>query len=98
VQSRHGSRFPWGTFTVNVVASLVLGVLTGAAAGLAPAVGVALGTGLCGALSTYSTFSWELLRLLETRATVAAVAYPVGSLLAGLGAAALGWAIGGVLT
>jgi CrcB protein len=97
IQSRHDGRFPFGTLTVNVVASLVLGLLGGAAAGLAPAVGTALGTGFCGALSTYSTFSWESLRLLETRAGVLAAANLGASLVAGLGAAALGWAAGAAL-
>ncbi|WP_448626308.1 fluoride efflux transporter CrcB [Geodermatophilus sp. URMC 64] len=98
VQSHHGSRFPWGTLTVNVVASFVLGVLTGAAAGVSPGAGLALGTGLCGAMSTYSTFSYETLRLLETRAPVSAVANVVVSLVAGLGAAVLGWVLGSALT
>ena len=54
VQSRHDTVFPWGTLTVNIVASLVLGVVTGAVtAGAASAELQALiGTGLCGALST----------------------------------------------
>ncbi|GAA4945233.1 hypothetical protein GCM10023238_09270 [Streptomyces heliomycini] len=65
VQSRHDSVFPWGTFTVNVTGSLVLGLLTGAtAAGAAGSrLQLLLGTGLCGALTTYSTFSYETLRL-----------------------------------
>jgi fluoride exporter len=94
VQSRHDSVFPWGTLVVNVVASFVLGLVTGAAGVVAPAVAAVVGTGFCGALSTYSTFSFETLRLLETRATVAALANVVFSLVAGLGAAALGWALG----
>ncbi|WP_181007268.1 CrcB family protein, partial [Streptomyces sp. SM1] len=48
VQSRHDSVFPWGTFTVNVTGSLVLGLLTGAAAaGAADSrLQLLLGTGL----------------------------------------------------
>jgi CrcB protein len=96
-QSRHDSVFPWGTLTVNVVASLVLGVVTGAGGALAPQLALVLGTGFCGALSTYSTFSYETFRLLETRATFYAVANVAFSLAAGLGAATLGWTLGGAL-
>ncbi|KUM73333.1 fluoride efflux transporter CrcB [Streptomyces curacoi] len=95
VQSRHDSVFPWGTFAVNVTGCLVLGLLTGAAA--AGAAGshlqLLLGTGLCGALTTYSTFSYETLRLTETGAGLYAVVNIVGSVTAGLGAAFLGVSI-----
>ncbi|WP_030909965.1 fluoride efflux transporter CrcB [Streptomyces sp. NRRL F-5126] len=95
VQSRHDTVFPWGTFTVNVVGSLILGILTGAA--LAGAAGhtlqVLLGTGLCGALTTYSTFSYETLRLAETGARFFAVANVAASVVAGLGAAFAGFAV-----
>ncbi|ELS50731.1 fluoride efflux transporter CrcB [Streptomyces viridochromogenes] len=95
VQSRHDSVFPWGTFAVNVTGCLVLGLLTGAAA--AGAAGshlqLLLGTGLCGALTTYSTFSYETLRLTETGAGLYAAANIVGGVTAGLGAAFLGVSI-----
>jgi fluoride exporter len=97
VQSRHDSAFPWGTLTVNLVASFVLGVLTGGASAVSPALGLALGTGFCGALSTYSTFSYETLRLLETRAWFLAVANVLVALVAGFGAVALGWTVGAAL-
>jgi CrcB protein len=90
VQTRHDSLFPWGTFTVNLTGCLILGALTGAAvpAGLF----ALLGTGFCGALTTYSTFSYETLRLLEQKAYFYATANVTVSVIAGLGAALLGYA------
>jgi CrcB protein len=95
VQTRHDSVFPWGTFAVNVAGSTILGVLAGAAAAGAASshVQLLIGTGLCGALTTYSTFSYETLRLTEDGARFYAVANVVGSLAAGLGAAFTGTAI-----
>ncbi|MFD7703499.1 fluoride efflux transporter CrcB [Streptomyces caelestis] len=92
VQSRHDSVFPWGTFTVNVAGSMVLGLLTGAAAAGAadPRLQLFLGTGLCGALTTYSTFSYETLRLAGTGARGHAAVNVVASVVAGLGAAFAG--------
>jgi CrcB protein len=95
IQSRHDTVFPWGTLAVNVIGSLILGVVTGAvtAGGASPQVQLAVGTGFCGALTTYSTFSYETLRLLEDDARLFAVANVVASIVAGLGAAFLGVAI-----
>lgn len=92
VQARHDSVFPWGTFVVNAVACLVLGLLTGALlVGAAPSrLGLLLGTGLCGALSTYSTFSYETLRLAERGWGFLAVANVLASVLVGLGSVHLG--------
>ncbi|OSZ58905.1 chromosome condensation protein CrcB [Streptomyces pharetrae CZA14] len=95
VQSRHDSVFPWGTFAVNVTGCLVLGLLTGAtAAGAADSpLRLFLGTGLCGALTTYSTFSYETLRLVESGARLPAAANAMGSVAAGLGATSGGYAL-----
>ncbi|MET7766243.1 fluoride efflux transporter CrcB [Streptomyces sp. NPDC005336] len=95
VQARHDALFPWGTFAVNVTGCLVLGLLTGAAAeGAASSqLQLLLGTGLCGALTTYSTFSYETLRLAEEGARMFAVANVVASVAAGLGAAFTGTAL-----
>ncbi|MGW2209303.1 fluoride efflux transporter CrcB [Streptomyces sp. NPDC001781] len=95
VQKRHDAVFPWGTLTVNVLGCLILGLLTGAvAAGAASShVQLLLGTGLCGALTTYSTFSYETLRLTEDGARFLAAANVVASVVAGLGAAFVGTAL-----
>ncbi|MFE3883980.1 fluoride efflux transporter CrcB [Streptomyces lydicus] len=96
VQSRHDTVFPWGTFTVNAAGSLILGLLTGAvSAGAASShVQLLVGTGLCGALTTYSTFSYETLRLAADRARASAVANVVVTVAAGLAAAFAGVAAG----
>lgn len=89
VQSRHDSAFPWGTFLVNLIGCLILGGLAGAA--VSAPVFALLGTGLCGALTTYSTFGYETVRLTEERAYLYAALNVVVSVVAGLGAALLGY-------
>ncbi|HSA49781.1 MAG TPA: fluoride efflux transporter CrcB [Yinghuangia sp.] len=90
--ARPGMLLPWGTVVVNVIGSLVLGVLTGAVvAGAASSdVQLLLGTGLCGALTTYSTFSYETLTLAEQGHRAHALANVAVSLVAGVGAAFAG--------
>ncbi|MFE0699845.1 fluoride efflux transporter CrcB [Streptomyces sp. NPDC058872] len=87
VRARHDSVFPWGTFAVNVLGSFALGLLTGVASAR---LHLLLGTGLCGALTTYSTFSYETFRLYEDGAKGYAALNAAGSLAAGLGAVWLG--------
>jgi CrcB protein len=95
VQRLHATVFPWGTWTVNVVGSFVLGLIAGSAP---PGWLLSLaGTGFCGALTTFSTFGFETVRLVEDGDHAAAVGYVVGSLVAGLAAVSLGWVVGGVL-
>jgi CrcB protein len=67
VQGRTGGTFPWGTCAINVSGSFVLGLLTGLTLYHAvPAdVRLVLGTGFCGAYTTFSTFTFETLRLVE---------------------------------
>jgi CrcB protein len=99
IQARHDALFPWGTFTINVTGSLVLGVLLGAAAHrpLPPALVAGLGTGFCGALTTYSTFAYETVRLAEDGAGLFAAVNVAVTLAAGCGAAALGYTLGQAL-
>lgn len=91
--SRHWeSALPWGTFVINISGSFILGLLTGLAAhqGLPVHVLTVLGTGICGGYTTFSTFSYETTRLAEDGSALAAAGNIVGSLAAGLLAAAAG--------
>lgn len=96
VTQRVESEAPWGTLAVNVSGSLALGFFTGlSAAGRLPAVPAALvETGFCGAYTTFSTFTFETVRLLEDGRVLHAAGNALGSLVVGLGAAAAGLAIG----
>jgi fluoride exporter len=97
VQSRHASEFPWGTWTVNVVGSFVLGVVAAASlsAGTPGWLLPLVGTGVCGALTTFSTFGYETVRLVERHESTTAALNVLASLAVGLAAVSLGWIVGG---
>jgi CrcB protein len=99
VQGRHRTQMPWGTLAVNLAASLVLGLVTGAvASGFAShQVQLLIGTGLCATLSTYSTFSYETMRLAERGAAQLAALNVVLSVVGGVGAAFVGVQLGQLL-
>jgi CrcB protein len=87
--------FPLGTLAVNVSGSFALGVLTGLVIyhALPVAPNVILGTGLLGAYTTFSTFSYETIALVEEGEAGLAVRNVVTNALAGAGAAAAGLAL-----
>jgi CrcB protein len=88
-----GVAFPWGTFLINVSGSAVLGLLAGLCLGHADparrAWYVLLGTGFCGGFTTFSTFSVEALEMIREERIGAALAYTLGSVAAGVAAAAV---------
>lgn len=95
VQARHDSLFPWGTWSVNVAGSFLLGLLAAGAGagGVSDHVMTLAGVGFCGALTTYSTFGYETVRLVEEGAYFHAAANIAASVAAGLGAAFCGVAL-----
>jgi CrcB protein len=95
IGDRTSGAFPWGTFVINTTGSLLLGFLTGLALyhGFASAPKVVLGTGFCGAYTTFSTHTFETIRLLEDGAHREAVRNALGTLAAGTAAAAVGLAL-----
>jgi CrcB protein len=95
VSSLHDTVFPWGTWIVNVVGSLALGIVAGLVAAGAPSwLATLVGTGVCGALTTFSSFGYETVRMVEDGEAAAATLNVVGSLAAGLLACAIGYALG----
>jgi CrcB protein len=89
-------QWPWVTFSVNVVGSFLLGYLVTRLQERMPVTAYArpfLGTGLCGALTTFSTFQVELLTMLDRDRFGLAILYCAGSLAGGFAGLALGTAI-----
>lgn len=92
IAGRRGSALPLGTMAINLTGAFLLGLLTGLAAhhGLPKEAVVVLGTGFCGAYTTFSTFSYETMRLVEDGSIAEAGTNVAVSLAAGMGMAALG--------
>lgn len=107
--ARYGLRFPFGTLTVNLIGSLILGLVAGytsaVAAGGGPTLVVlaaGVGTGFCGALTTFSGFAAQVLEFEYSRTDahavrLAGVSYGLISLVAGVLLAAIGFAVGAVI-
>ena len=96
VSSRRDAVFPLGTLVINVLGSLVLGILLGAVSvGAGSAQLVALvGTGFCGGFTTFSTFGFETVRMAEDGSYAEAGLNVVASVAIGLVAAVAGWFVG----
>lgn len=92
---RIGSDFPYGTMAINVVGSVLMGVLVGwfAMRGGSHDLRLFLATGILGGFTTFSTFSLEAALLIEAGHAGAALAYVVGSVAAGIGGLFLGLAL-----
>lgn len=99
VQDRTRGAFPWGTFTVNAAGSLVLGLVAGLVLHHdAPETwATVVGVGFCGAFTTFSTFSYETIRLLEEGALDQALRNVFGTLAVAVSAAATGLVVAAVL-
>jgi fluoride exporter len=91
--------YPVGTTAINITGSLLLGLVTGLASRqlLPPPWQLVVGAGLLGGYTTFSTASFETVRLLEDRRWAAAAVNGFGQLVAGTAAAALGYAAAFVL-
>jgi CrcB protein len=87
VANRMGTRFPYGTFIINITACLIIGfslTLLGRRTDLNPAWRFLVPIGFVGAYSTFSTFEWETFANLQTGAFLIAALYVVSSCFLGL--------------
>ena len=92
-----GKGFPWATLAVNLVGCLMIGLLWGLLSRNAAentSWGLFLTVGLCGGLTTFSTFSKEALAMLQTGQIWGFASYIALSILAGIALVALGYYIG----
>lgn len=94
-------RFPLGTVVVNITGSALLGLITGvtvhAAPGLHVDIRTALGTGLCGGYTTFSTASVEAFRLAQSGSPMRSIAYAIGTAAVAIPAAFGGLWLGAAL-
>jgi CrcB protein len=97
VKGRSDRAFPLGTFVINVSGSLAFGLLTGFVIfhHVSSLWSTILGTGFCGGFTTFSTASFETVRLIQTRMYRSALLNGAGALLLCLAAAGAGMAIAG---
>ncbi|MGA8731289.1 MAG: fluoride efflux transporter CrcB [Terracidiphilus sp.] len=87
IGSRMGSRFPYGTFVINMTACIIVGfsvTYLSKRVELSPAWRYLIPVGFVGAYSTFSTFEWETLFTLRSGAFAIAALYALGSLILGL--------------
>ena len=99
VQDRTDGVFPWGTFVVNISGCVFLGLLTGAGLyhGLGATARTVVGTGGCGAYTTFSTFTYETVTLAEEGAINEAFRNAAANFVIGLTAASAGLAFMSVI-
>lgn len=96
IRSRSTATLPWGTIVINLTGSFALGLVTGAiaASALPDGWGIVVGTGFLGGYTTFSTASFETVRLIQERKFAAATANGLGVLVAATLAAGLGLWLG----
>ncbi|GIH08938.1 hypothetical protein Rhe02_70050 [Rhizocola hellebori] len=97
IQAWRGTAFPWGTFTVNVTGSFLLGLIAASAMATSKPLIALFGTGFCGAFTTYSTFAYQTLLLARHGSRSRALLNALGSVAAGLAAVYLGLLVARVL-
>ena len=97
IDQRYVKVFPLSTLTVNVVGSLLLGMLYGYMAkfqsNAATEIRLLLGVGLCGSYTTFSTFAFENMDLLQQKDLTNTSAYIIASLVLSLLAVYGGYSI-----
>jgi len=105
VANRFGETFPWGTLVINVTGSFVIGIIGALASpeGRMDSQSRAFATqflmiGVCGGYTTFSSFSWQTLRLLQDREWLYAGGNVILSVILCMVAVWLGYALGSAMS
>jgi CrcB protein len=100
IANKMGTKFPYGTFVINITACVIIGfslTVLAKRADLNPAWRFLVPVGFIGAYSTFSTYEWETLSTIRTGAFLLAALYAVSSLILGLAAVCAGSVIAEIL-
>ncbi|WP_345473791.1 fluoride efflux transporter CrcB [Glutamicibacter ectropisis] len=99
ISARSGGLLPWGTMTINVSGSLALGFFTGllTGTGMDQTWLLAVGTGVLGGYTTFSTASFDTVRLLRAGRPLASLATAFGTLITAILAAYIGFLLATML-
>ncbi len=100
IAGRMGTKFPYGTFVINITACMIIGfslTVLSKRADMNPAWRFLIPVGFIGAYSTFSTYEWETFSTIRTGAFLLAALYAVSSLILGLVAVWAGSALAEIL-
>jgi CrcB protein len=100
IAGRMGTKFPYGTFVINITACMIIGfslTVLSKRADMNPAWRFLVPVGFIGAYSTFSTYEWETLSTIRTGAFLLAALYAVSSLILGLAAVWAGSVVAEIL-
>ena len=100
IAGRMGTKFPYGTFVINITACMIIGfslTVLAKRADVNPAWRFLVPVGFIGAYSTFSTYEWETFSTIRTGAFLLAALYAVSSLILGLAAVWAGSAVAEIL-
>jgi len=76
-----GANFPWGTLVINLLGSVVIGMVAGFGGTVSSSMRLLLMTGVCGGFTTFSAFSLQNVELIENGQTVSALGYIAASVV-----------------
>jgi CrcB protein len=95
IQEKMMTGFPWGTFCVNIIGCLIIGIVYALFEKNQLSVSARLfwATGICGGFTTFSAFSVETFTLMKNGQTFMAIGYIAGSICLGLLATVLGFVL-----
>jgi len=96
---KKGSYFPYGTWMINSIGSFLLGLLANLylTNRISDWIWFLVGIGFCGAYTTFSTFAYETITIVEAKKGKVAWFYVIASVLSGVSAAGIGFFLANIV-